>query len=144
MALERNPNDPFNEDPAANDLRRSTRLDQELQDSPELSAGGMSAGRVAAAVVAVLVLIGAVFYGMNMSANAPTSTATPSTPAATQDNAQNTPAVRDVTPNRDAGTTTGSAPSGSAATGSTPTTPAPALPQSPASPPTDSGTTPSR
>ena len=44
-------------------------------------------------------------------------------------NAQITPGARDVTPNRDAGTTTGSAP---------------ASPQTPASPPSDSSTSPSR
>ena len=49
MAIERNPNDPFNEDPAANDLRRSTRLDQELQADPELTEGRVSGGRIAAA-----------------------------------------------------------------------------------------------
>ena len=48
MARERNPNDPYYEDPAANDprnstyedpaasdLRRSARLDQEMQDDPD-------------------------------------------------------------------------------------------------------------
>lgn len=124
MALERNPNDPYSEDPAASDLRRSTRLDQELQADPELTEGRVSGGRIAAAVAAILVLIGALYYGMNMSANSPTSTATQTAPAS-QNNAQNDPAVRDVTPNRNAGTTTGSA-------------------QSPASPPSNSSTSPSR
>ena len=121
MALERNPNDPYSEDPAASDLRRSTRLDQELHADPELSESRISGGRIAAAVAAILVLIGGLYYGMNMSANSPTSTATQTAPAS-QNNAQNNPAVRDVTPNRDAGTTTGSA----------------------ASPPSNSGTNPSR
>jgi hypothetical protein len=76
-------------------------------------------------VAAILLLIGALYYGMNMSSTSPTSTATQTAPAS-QTNAQNAnPAVRDVTPNRDAGTTTGSA-------------------QSPASPPSNSTTSPSR
>jgi len=141
MARERNPNDPYYEDPAANDLRRSTyedaaanerrsstRLDQEMQADP-VADNRMSGGRIAAAVAAVVVLIGALYYGMNMSSTSPTSTATQTTPAS-RDNAQNaTPAVRDVTPNRDAGTTTGSAP---------------ASPQRPASPPSNSSTNPAR
>jgi hypothetical protein len=143
MAFERNPNDPryedpaasdlrrsTYEDPAANDLRRSTRLDQELQADPELTESRVSGGRIAAAVVAIILLIGGLYYGMNMSATSPSSTASQTTPA-NQNNAQSTtaPAVRDVTPNRDAGTTTGSAP---------------ASPQTPASPPSNSGTNPSR
>jgi hypothetical protein len=142
MARERNPNDPYYEDPAANDLRRpgyedaagnnprrSTRLDQELQADPELTEGRISGGRIAAAVAAILVLIGALYYGMNMSSTSPTSTATQTAPA-TQNNAQNnSPAVRDVTPNSNAATTTGSAP---------------ASPQTPASPPSNSSTSPSR
>jgi hypothetical protein len=128
MALERNPNDPYYQDPAASDLRRSTRLDQELQADPELTESRVSGGRIAAAAVAIVVLIGALYYGMNMSSNSPTSTATQTAPAG-QNNAQTAPAVRDVTPNRDPGTTTGSAP---------------AAPQSPASPPSNSSTSPAR
>uniref|UniRef100_Q07KS4 Uncharacterized protein n=1 Tax=Rhodopseudomonas palustris (strain BisA53) TaxID=316055 RepID=Q07KS4_RHOP5 len=133
MARERNPNDPYYQDPAANDLRRSARLDQELQAEPdpiidreyqavsEPTENRISGGRIAAAIAAVVVLIGALYYGMNMSSTTPTSTATQTDPAS--------PAVRDVTPNRDASTTTGSAP---------------ASPQTPASPPSNSSTTPAR
>jgi hypothetical protein len=100
-----------------------------MHDDP-VAKNRVGGGIIAAAIAAVVVLIGAVYYGMNMSANAPTSTATQTAPVS-QDNANSaaSPAVRDVTPNRDAGTTTGSAP---------------ALPQTPASPPSNSGTNPSR
>jgi hypothetical protein len=141
MARERNPNDPYYEDPAAKDVRRSTyedpaandprrtsRLDQQREADP-VTDNRISGGRIAAAVAAVVVLIGALYYGMNMSSTSPTSTATQTAPASQTDAQNANPAVRDVTPNRDPGTTTGSAP---------------ASPQSPASPPSNSSTSPAR
>lgn len=142
MARERNPNDPYYEDPAANDprnstyedpaasdLRRSARLDQEMLDDP-VANNRISGGRIAAAVAAAVVLIGGLYYGMNVSST-PSSTATQTTPAGQNSTQTANPGVRDVTPNRDVGTTTGSAP-------------APAMPQTPASPPSNSGTNPAR
>jgi hypothetical protein len=118
MALERNPNDPL-KDPAANDLRRSPRLDQELPTDSAMADSSISGGKIAAAVVAIVVLVGAIYYGMNMSS---TTTATQTSPASPTSTQTANPAVRDITPNRDAGTTTGSAPGSSVSTPSDTTT----------------------
>ena len=100
MALQRNPNDPLDPD------RPTTRLDQEMDSGTGLSDTRVTSGRVVLAALAVVVLIGALFYGMNMSSTTPSSTAS-----------------------QNSGTTTGSAP---------------ASPQTPASPPSNSTTSPSR
>jgi hypothetical protein len=121
MALERNPNDPYRpaDDPyrsnlAGDDVRRQARLDSELQADPELAEGPASSGRVAMFAIAIAVVLGAVFYGLNNSTinqagtSPTTSTAQntqPSPPAAP-------PGMRDVTPrpNSEPGMTTGAAP----------------------------------
>jgi hypothetical protein len=117
MAYERNPNDPY--DPnrlnlADDEFNRSARLDNDLQPDPELSEGPASGGRIALAAVAIAVILGVVFYGLNNTSinqagtSAPTQTAQtqPSPPAAP-------PGMRDVTPhaNTQPGVTTGSVPS---------------------------------
>lgn len=128
MAYERNPNDPYQPNPANEDLQRA-QMDRELQADPELAEGPASSGRIAIYAIAAAVLLGAVFYGLNNSSmnstTEPTSTAssttTPSStanPKATPNNnvAEQTkppvaPGVRDVTPyNTQPGTTTGAAP----------------------------------
>ena len=98
-----------------NGIRRDTPLDVELQADPEMQEGPASAGRIAVYAVAAVVLLGAVFYGLNNSqSQAPnTAASTSSAPpaAATADNSgTNSPPIRNVTPNRDSGTTTGAAP----------------------------------
>ena len=118
MANERNPNDPFiASDPyrstlSDEELRRQARLDNDLQVDPELVEGPASGGRVAMFAVAVALVLGAVFYGLNNSSinQAGTSstaqnTAPTSPPAAP-------PGMRDVTPraNTAPGMTTGAAP----------------------------------
>jgi hypothetical protein len=119
MANERNPNDPYRPNPAddpyrANrddELRRAARLDNELQMDPELAEGPASGGRVAMFAIAVAVILGAVFYGLNNSSvnHSGSSTAqntTQSSPPAAP------PGMRDVTPraNTGPGETTGAAP----------------------------------
>jgi hypothetical protein len=119
MASERNPNDPFRSpnDPyransADDDIRRQTRLDNELQMDPELAEGPASSGKIAMFAIAVALVLGAVFYGLNN---------TSINPAGTSSTAQNTtqssppaapPGMRDVSPrpNADKGVTTGAAP----------------------------------
>jgi hypothetical protein len=137
MAYERNPDDPYrpNETYHANladdELRRQARLDNELQADPELAEGPASAGKVAMFAVAVALVLGAVFYGLNNSTinQAGTSTAQntmqTSPPAAP-------PGMRDVTPraNTEPGMTTGAAPA-------QPATPAEPPAAAPASPPMD-------
>jgi hypothetical protein len=118
MAHEPNPNDPYRSpdepyraDRADDELRRAQRLDNDLQVDPELAEGPASGGRIAMFAVAVALLLGAVFYGLNNSTinhagTASTAQNTPSSPPAAA------PGVRDVTPraNTDQGVTTGAAP----------------------------------
>jgi hypothetical protein len=108
------PADPYRaSDPTrASDLRDPARLDDELQADPELAEGPASGGKIAMFAVAVVLILGAVFYGLNNSSmehagTTPTAqnTARTAPPAAP-------PGMRDVTPraNTDQGVTTGAAP----------------------------------
>jgi hypothetical protein len=106
------PNDPYRASLTGDDIRRQTRLDNELQPDPELAETPASGGRIAMLAVAIAVILGAVFYGVN---NAPVHQAGTSSTA--QNTAQDSPPVappgmRDVTPrsNMQPGTTTGAAP----------------------------------
>ena len=116
MAYERNPNDPYRPNLADDDLQRTQRLDRELQADPELSEGPASGGKVAMFAIAIAVVLGAVFYGLNNSSMNPAGTGSTATAPATQNTAQTTPAappgMRDVTPrnNTEPGMTTGAAP----------------------------------
>jgi hypothetical protein len=121
MAYEPNPTDPYRSNPADapyragsadDEYRRAARLDNELQPDPELAEGPASGGKIAMFAVAIALVLGAVFYGLNnTSVNHAGTSPTAST-------AQNTspPAapsgMRDVTPrpNTSPATTTGSAP----------------------------------
>jgi hypothetical protein len=138
MAYQPNPNDPYRASMSDDEFRRQARLnslDNELQPDPELAEGSASGGKVAMFALAIAVVLGAVFYGLNNTSvnNAGTSETTktaqtrPATPAAPS-------GMRDVTPkaNSDSGTTTGAAPSRPAA-------PAPASPDmnNSANPPAD-------
>ncbi len=63
------------------EIRRQARLDNELQADPELAEGPASGGKVAMFAIAIAVVLGAVFYGLNNSTvnqagtSPPTSTA---------------------------------------------------------------------
>jgi hypothetical protein len=130
MANPRNPNDPYRsaDDPyrspdnayrAADDdedMRRQARLDSELQPDPDLAEGSASGGKVAMFAVAIAVVLGAIFYGLNNSSvnqagTTPTSSTAQNTPQTSPPTAP--PGMRDVTPraNTDQGMTTGAAPS---------------------------------
>jgi hypothetical protein len=144
MANERNPNDPSRasdpnraSDPyrpnlGDDDVHRQVRLDNELQVDPELAEGPASGGKVAIFAVAVAVLLGAVFYGLNSSSinqAGSSSTAQNTAPATAQNTGPTSPpaapsGMRDVTPraNTEQGTTIGAAP----ARPQTPPSPAPA------------------
>ena len=120
MANERIPNDPYRspDDPYLagrdDELRRAQRLDNELQMDPELAEGPASGGKIAMFAVAIALVLGAVFYGLNnstinqagTSSTSSTAQNTPSSPPAAP------PGMRDVTPraNTDQGVTTGAAP----------------------------------
>jgi uncharacterized protein HemX len=132
MANPRNPNDPYSsaDDPYRSNLtddeiKRQARLESELQPDPELGEYPASGAKVAMFAIAIALVLGAVFYGMNNTSINQAGT------SSTTQNAQNTsqtspPAapsgMRDVTPraNTDQGTTTGAAPA------RPPTPPAPA------------------
>jgi hypothetical protein len=117
MATERNPNDPHRADPTNDELmrRRANQFDEELQADPELAEGPASGGRIALFAIALVAILGVVFYGLNSSNTSPESTPT----------AQTTPASPPSggmaqTPRPPAGQTTGSS----------------AMPGQPAPPPT--------
>ena len=106
MAYERNPNDPYrpNVDLADDELQRMRLAD------PELSEGPASGGKVAAFAIAIAVVLGAVFYGLNNSSMNPAGTG--QTTAQTQTAPAAPSGMRDVTPRRNTepGMTTGAAP----------------------------------
>lgn len=122
MANPRNPNDPTRsaDDPYRSNLtddeiKRQARLDGEFQPDPELAEGPANGAKVAMFAVAIALVLGAVFYGMNNSSINQAGT------SSTAQNAQNAPqtsppvappGMRDVTPraNTEQGTTTGAAP----------------------------------
>ena len=118
MAYERNPNEPFSS--ADDEYRRSARLDSELQPDPELAEGPASGGRVAMFAVAIALILGAVFYGLNNTSMNQASTSNIGQPSVAQNNPQPSPqaappGMRDVTPgaknpNNAPGVTTGAAP----------------------------------
>ena len=119
MADERFPNDPYRPNLADDEYLRAARRDGDLQVDPELGEGPASSGKVAMFAVAVALVLGAVFYGLNNSStnnqasNAPISQTAQTTPA----NPAGPPGMRDVTPrnNTEPGVTTGAAPSRPAA-----------------------------
>ena len=112
MAYERYPDDPYRPNLADDEYRRQARLDNELQPDPELAEGPASGAKVAMLAIAIAVVLGAIFYGLNNSTI---------NQAGTSSTAQNTtqtsppaapPGMRDVTPraNTAPGMTTGAAP----------------------------------
>jgi hypothetical protein len=117
MANERIPNDPY--DPYRSGLsddnfRRPQRFDSDMQIDPELREGPASSSRVALFAVAIAVVLGAVFYGLNNTSVKEAQTTPPAQTAQTQNGGAPAapPGMRDVTPranNTEPGTTTGSA-----------------------------------
>ncbi len=114
MAYQRDPSDLNRTD----DLRKPQMFDNELQADPELAEGPASGGRMAMFAIAVIAILGVVFYGLNNSstgsntASNPAPAATSSTAPAQQNAQTNTmsPANPQNNPNANPGQTTGSAP----------------------------------
>src|SRR4030081_3461678 len=111
MAYERNPNDPFRlpDDPyrsnrADDEYRRAARLDNELQPDPELAEGPASGAKVAMFAIAIAVVLGAVFYGLN------NSTINQAGTSSTAQNTSQSTAPAMPRANTDQGMTTGAAP----------------------------------
>ena len=89
MAVKRN--DPYESDLTNDELlrRRTAQLDDDLQFDPELAEGRAGGGRIALFAIAIVAILGVVFYGLNNPSVAPTSTAqttttSPATPPAGQ------------------------------------------------------------
>jgi len=116
MANQPIPNDRY--DPGSNDrIRNAASADNEFQPDPELAEGPSSSGRVAMLAVAIAVVLGIVFYGLNSTTTNPNGGSTAQSTPPSQNTAQTTtppvaPGVRDVTPrsNTAPGVTTGAAP----------------------------------
>lgn len=120
MADDRFPNDPYRPNLADDEYLRAARRDSDLQADPELGEGPASSGRVALFAVAVALVLGAVFYGLNNTGTGNQASNTPATQTAQQSQPANPaapPGMRDVTPRNNAapGVTTGAAPSKPAA-----------------------------
>src|ERR1700682_4343332 len=121
MANPRNPNDPYRsaDDPyrsnlSDDEIKRQARLDGELQPDPELGERPASGGKVAMFAIAIAVVLGAVFYGMNNTTINQAGTTPPAQTAQTQPASPPAapPRMRDVTSraNDQPGMTTGAAP----------------------------------
>lgn len=106
MAIERNSNDPHSATPTNDELlrRRAEKFDNEHQADPELAEGPASGGRIALFAIALVAILGVVFYGLNTSSTSPNATPTAQTTPASPP-ANNTAQV----PRAPAGQTTGSA-----------------------------------
>src|SRR6266513_1599414 len=116
MAYQPNPNDPYRAGLSEEEIRHQARLnslDNELQADPTLAEGSPSGAKVAMFAVAIAVVLGALFYGLNNTTVNQAGTSPPNQTAQTQPaNPAAPPGMRDVTPrsNSGAGTTTGAAP----------------------------------
>jgi hypothetical protein len=127
MADDRFPNDPYRPNLADDEYLRAARRDADLQPDPELGEGPASSGKIALFAVAIALVLGAVFYGLNNSSTGNNQASnTPATQTAQQTapatNPAAPPGMRDVTPrnNTAPGVTTGAAPSKPAAPADTP------------------------
>jgi hypothetical protein len=119
MAYETNSNDPkrpasdpYRASSADDEYRRAARLDNELEPDPELAEGPASGGRIAMFTVAIAVILGAVFYGLNNTSINQAGTSSTAQNTAQPSPPPGPPGMRDVTPraNTNPGVTTGAAP----------------------------------
>src|SRR6267154_1728349 len=110
------PNDPYRDPITEEEIRRQARLnnlDNELQADPELAEGPAGGAKIAMFAIAIAVVLGAVFYGLNNTTINQAGTTPPSQTAQTQPaNPASPPGMRDVTPksNTQPGMTTRAAP----------------------------------
>jgi hypothetical protein len=115
MAYQPNPNDPYRAGLSDEEIRRQAQLnslDNELQADPALTEGSPNGAKVAMFAVAIALVLGALFYGLNNTTVNQAGTAPENRTAQTQPaNPPAPPGMRDVTPrnNTDPGTTTGAA-----------------------------------
>jgi hypothetical protein len=112
-----NPNDPYRANLSDDEIRRQARLnslDNEIQPDPELGEGPASGAKIAMFAIAIAVVMGALFYGLNNTSVNQAGT-TPSSQTAQQTQPASPaapPGMRDVTPGRNnqPGMTTGASP----------------------------------
>jgi hypothetical protein len=115
MAYQPNPNDPYRAGLSDEEIRHQARLnslDNELQADPSFTEGSPSGAKVAMFAVAIAVVLGALFYGLNNTSVNQAGTSPENRTAQTQPaNPAAPPGMRDVTPrsNSQPGTTTGAA-----------------------------------
>ena len=115
MADRRNPNDAYRPGRSEEEMRRR---DNELQADPQLAEGPASGGRIAIYAIAIAVVLGVVFYGLNNRATVDQASTTPPSETAQQTQPAH-PAAPSGKTNTEPGTTTG------AATTNRPTPPSP-------------------
>ena len=89
MADDRFPNDPYRPNLADDEYLRAARRDADLQADPELGEGPASSGKVALFAVAIALVLGAVFYGLNNTSTGNQASTTPATQTAQQAPATN-------------------------------------------------------
>lgn len=114
MAYQPNPNDPYRAGLSDEEIRHQARLDNELPADPELAEGSASGAKIAMFAVAIALVMGALFYGLNNTSVNQAGTTPPSQTAQTNPATPSAPpGMRDVTPrtNTESGMTTGAAPS---------------------------------
>jgi hypothetical protein len=127
-----NPNDPYRANLTDDEIRRQARLnslDNEIQADPELGEGPASGAKIAMFAIAIAVVMGALFYGLNNTSVNQAGTEPATKSAQTQPaNPAAPPGMRDVTPrsNSQPGTTTGASPARPAPAPAAPTDSAPA------------------
>ena len=113
------PTDPYRAPMSDEEIRRQARLnslDNEFQPDPDLEEGPASGAKIAMFAVAIAVVMGALFYGLNNTSVQQAGTE-PSARTAQTTNPAAPPGMRDVTPKGDSepGMTTGAAPARPAA-----------------------------
>jgi hypothetical protein len=110
------PTDPHRAPLSEEEIVRQARmnsLDNEIQPDPMLDEGGPSGAKVAMFAVAIAVVLGALFYGLNnTSVHQATTDQNARTAQTERSNPSAPPGMRDVTPkaNTQPGMTTGAAP----------------------------------
>src|SRR5258706_15811754 len=104
MPFERNPDDPYRRNPADDEYRRSAPLDNEFQPDPEPAERPASGAKVAMFAVAIALVLGAIFYGLNN-----TTINQAGTSSTAQNSSQTSPPAAPRA-NTDRGMTTGVAP----------------------------------
>lgn len=107
------PTDPYRAPLSEEEIARQARLnslDNEIQPDPMLDDGGPSGAKVAMFAVAIALILGGLFYGLNNTNVNQASTDSAARTAQTQP--LTPPGMRDVTPkaNSEPGMTTGAAP----------------------------------